>query len=347
MLKLMKSRKRIKGKALKPSAAVRGSVIFTLLAATLAMIPAAFAEDKPVPPAVTAGKAVKLSGYTQILGTLQKAGQDSLTVRRSRFSLSADLLKNFKAKFAIDVVRTPVLVDAMVDVIFAEYANLRFGQFMVPFGVESVTSTADLDTINRSQPVDKLAPGRDIGTLGRDVGVMMTGKVSVFDYSVGLFNGSGANKADTNDEKDFAGRVGVKPVDFLTVGASLYKGKYNSVVGAALDRRDRTGIDAAVALGDVSLKGEYIWGVDGKTDRRGWFVQAGWFVLPKQLQILAKFDAYDKDVDRADDGTNLYTAGLNWIFSDKTKIQLNYEYLRNELSQTVNQALLVQFQAAF
>jgi phosphate-selective porin OprO/OprP len=321
---------------------------FALLAVTLVLVPMGFAEEeKPATPPVRAAKPITLSGYTQILGTVQKEGVDSLAIRRSRFSLAVNLLKDVKAKFTIDVVRAPILVDAYVDVSFAKFANLRFGQFYVPFGVESTTSTADLDTINRSQPVEKMAPGRDIQTLGRDVGVIMTGKVSIFDYSLGLFNGAGANKADTNDEKDFAGRLGVKPLDFLTIGASLYKGKYNAAFGAPLNRRDRTGFDAGVALGNVSLKSEFLWCYDGDADRRGWFVQAGWFVVPEKLQIVAKFDTYDKDVHITDNRTNLYTAGLNWILSGKTKIQLNYESLRNELSETLNQALLVQFQTGF
>jgi phosphate-selective porin OprO/OprP len=347
MLKLMKSRKRIEGKALKPSATVRGVVIFTLLVATLSMIPVGFAEEeKAAPPAVTASKAFKLSGYTHILGTIQKTGVDSLAARRVRFTLAAEIVKNLKAKIQVDAVKTPILIDAQFDFTFSEFAALRFGQFYVPFGVESTTATSALDFINQSLGVEKLAPGRDTGTQGRDIGAILTGKYSVFNYNFGLFNGPGANKAETNDQKDFAGRLGITPFDFLSVGASYYKGKYSAFeVGAT--RRDKSGIDVGLAFGDASLKGEYIWAVDDKTNKSGWFVQVGWFVLPKKVQILAKYDAFDKNTDIADDGTHLFTAGLNWFFSDKSKIQVNYEYLRNELAQTVNSALLIQFQAGF
>jgi phosphate-selective porin OprO and OprP len=331
-------------KANDPAKVIKIIVWAAILLATRAF--AGFGEDKPAP-AVTAGKAFKLSGYTQILGTIQESGVDSAAVRRARFSLAGEIIKNLKAKFTIDVVRSPVLIDAQLDATFSEALNLRFGQFLVPFGVESSVSTADLDTINRSQPVDKLAPGRDIGTLGRDVGLALTGKYSLFDYTVGVFNGTGANKADTNDKKDFAGRLGIRPLEFLSVGASLYKGSYNTAVGAPSTRRDRTGIDAALIVGDVSVKGEFIWAVDDRIDKRGWFVQGGLFVLPKTIQVLAKFDAFDKDASAANDRTNLYTLGLNWFFADRTKIQVNYEYLRNESGRMANQSLLVQFQAGF
>lgn len=322
--------------------------IFTLLAAGLALIPAGFAEEeKAAPPAITASKAFKLSGFTHILGTVQKTGVDSVTVRRVRFTLAAEILKNLKAKIQVDAVKAPILIDAQFDFIFSEFAALRFGQFYVPFGVESTTSTSSLDMINQSLAVEKLAPGRDTGTQGRDIGAILTGKYSVFNYNFGLFNGPGANKAETNDQKDFAGRLGITPFDFLSVGASYYKGKYSATTGVAATRRDKSGIDVGLAFGDASLKGEYLWAVDDKTNKSGWFLQAGWFVLPKKVQVLAKVDAFDINTDIADDGAHLFTAGLNWFLSDKSKIQLNYEYLRNELAQTVNQALLVQFQAGF
>jgi phosphate-selective porin OprO and OprP len=291
---------------------------FALLAVTLALAAAGFADEtKPAAPPVTSSTAFKLSGYAHILGTVQKTGLDSVSVRRVRFTLSAEILKNLKAKVQVDVSRAPSLVDAQFDYTFSDYVGLRFGQFYVPFGVESTTSTSALDFINQSIAVEKLAPGRDVATQGRDVGAILTGKYSIFDYNFGLFNGPGANKAETNDAKDFASRFGVKPFDFLSVGVSFYRGKTNLTASAPYVRRDKTGFDAALAFGDVSLKGEYLRATDDKTDKDGWFVQAGWFVLPKKVQILAKYDQLDTNLDVADDGLRLFTAGVNWFFSDK------------------------------
>jgi len=315
------------------------------LAATLSSF--SFAQNTAEPPAVTSSKAFKLSGFSHILGTIQQTGLDSVSVRRVRFTLSAEIVKNLKAKVTIDAIKSPILIDAQFDFAFAKHIGLRFGQFYVPCGVESTTSTSELDFINQSLAVDKLAPGRDTGAQGRDIGAILTGSTSIFNYNFGLFNGPGANKAETNDQKDFAARLGIKPFDFLSLGASYYKGRFSATSGAPAVRRDKSGLDVAVFIGDVSLKGEYLWAVDDHTHKSGWFAQAGWFVLPKKLQVLAKFDAFDKDTDAADDRADLFTAGLNWFFSDKTKLQVNYEVASNELSETVNKAFLVQFQVGF
>ena len=319
-----------------------------LLAGTLFLASAANAQvTQSAPPSVTAGKTLKLSGVVQILGKKQETGLDSLAIRRARFSLAVDFLKNFKGKFMIDAVRSPILIEAQVDYTFSEFAGLRFGQFYVPFGFESTTSASDLDTINYAQAAEKLAPGRDLGTFGRDVGAILTGSYSIFDYSVGLFNGQGANKADTNEKKDFAGRLRLKPFKSLSFGASLYKGLYSPAAGTPAVVRDRTGLDAVFVLGDASLKGEYVWAVDDTIHKSGWFVRAGYFLIPKKIQVLGMWDAFDKNTDVADDRVSVYTAGLNWFFSDRTKVQLNYEYTRSESAQTVNRALLIQFQAGF
>jgi phosphate-selective porin len=313
---------------------------------TLVLAAAAAAEDKPAP-AAPAGQALKLSGFTNVLGVAQAEGTDSLAVRRARFSLAGEVARNIRVKFQVDAVKSPILVDAQIEAVLLEAAVLRFGQFRVPFGIEGNTSSADLDTIDRSQPVNKLAPGFDLGTSGRDIGAVIAGRVSVFEYAAGFFNGAGANKAETNDRKDLSGRLVFRPSGFLAVGASVYDGHYSAAAGAPVTDRKRTGFDAALVLGDVSIKAELVKARDAAIDKRGWYVQAGWFVLPKKVQVMLKADGYDKDTALAGDRANLTTTGLNWFFAGRTKLQVNYVLTRDESGVTVNRALLVQFQAAF
>ncbi len=319
----------------------------TALLVLLLSASSAFAQEAAAPPAVTSNKAVKLSGFLQFLGKKQETGVDAVSVRRARLSLAIDLTKSLKAKFVIDAVRTPVLIEAQVEAAFSNAAIVRFGQFYIPFGFESTTSASDLDMVNYSSSVEKLAPGRDLGTFGRDAGATLNGKYSIFDYSVGFFNGSGANKADTNDKKDFAGRIRIRPFDFLSLGASLYRGLYSPAAGTPAVTRDRTGLDASVSVGRAALKGEAIWAVDEAVEKFGWFIRGTYFLVPKKLQAAVMFDAFDRNRDLGGDRQDVFSFGVNWFFSDKTKIQINYEYSENELAQKLNRAFLVQFQAGF
>ena len=305
------------------------------------------AQETKETPAVTAGKALKFSGYAQFLSTIQNEGLDGFLVRRMRLSLSGEILKNVRFKLQVDAMKSPILLDASVELFLHEAATLRFGQFKIPFGIEMLTSSGDLDTINRSQPVNNLAPGLDIGASGRDIGAVIFGRTSILEYTVGVFNGAGINKADTNDEKDWAGRLAVHPTSFLTLGASLYDGKYSPSISVPSGKRDRAGLDLAVLTGSVSLKGEYIRASDETTLKKGWYLQGGYFLLPKKLQGIVKADSYSWNTKEDLDRNDLWTFGLNWFFAERTKLQLNLEITRDTSGKTTNTAFLAQFQAGF
>jgi len=316
-----------------------------LLAAALA-VPAPAEEAKPAP-AVTAAQAMKLSGFTQFEGLAQSAGTDNLTVRRARFSLTGDLLKNLKFKVGVDAVKSPLLIDAQIDWTIRPAAAFRFGQFKVPFSQESLSSSADLDFVERSQAVLKLVPGQDLGSSGRDIGALFTGRASIFEYSVGLFNGAGINKSDTNSQKDLAARLAVRPANGLSLAASVYDGRYSAQSGAVPVIRDRAGVEAAWTFRVFSLKGEYIWARDGEVDKSGGYLQAGVFLRPKKIQALLRFDAYDKDRGAPGDRSEAWTAGLNWFFAERTKLQVNYVLTRLEDGTTLNKAVQVRLQVGY
>ncbi len=69
----------------------------------------------------------------------------------------------------------PVLLDAQIGYKLAQGKRLDFGQQKIPFSVESLTSDAYLDLINRSQVVEALVPGRDTGNQGRGRGRAILG----------------------------------------------------------------------------------------------------------------------------------------------------------------------------
>jgi hypothetical protein len=305
------------------------------------------AEEKKDSYPLSLSQAFKLSGYTQVLSTFWDEGVDSFLIRRARLSLSGEVMKNVQYRIQVDAVKSPVLLDAIVEFTLSQNFSLRIGQFKVPFSTENLTSGSDLDTINRSQTVEKLCPGRDIGSQGRDIGATILGKFSIVECTVGVFNGAGTNKADINSQKDFGGRLAVKPTDFLTLAGAFYDGRHSSASGAEPVTRDKVGFELLFNYSAFSVKGEFIQAKDDKISKRGWFVQGGYFFIPKKLQAILKFDSYDKDRDLDDDRSDLLTFGLNWFLSGKTKLQVNYELYRLEVAGHNNSAILAQLQAYF
>lgn len=307
---------------------------------------AAGQENKePLP--VTASRGFQLTGYVQGIFSYFEEGTDTFVIRRARIALTGDLTKSIKLKLQVDAVRAPVLVDAQIDLSLKPYFNLRIGQFYLPFSRENRTSAGDLDTVLRAQVVEKLAPGRDIGSLGRDIGVMVVGKASVVEYMAGIFNGAGINKLDTNEHKDFAARAVANPLKFLFVGGSVYNGRYSPAQGDPEVRRDRAGLEALLILGPFSFRSEYIAGKDGPISRSGWYLLGLYNVLPKKLQAVVKWDSYDQDRDVPEDRTGLLTLGCNYFFSEKTMLMANYVNYGQETKGTTNRALLLQFKAGF
>ena len=306
-----------------------------------------FAGEKKEESPLLASKALKLSGFTQFQYSHFDEGLDSFLIRRARLSLGGEILKNIRYTLQMDVSKSPVLLDTQVEFDLPFSLTLRIGQFKVPFSQENLTSSSALDIINRSQTVEQLCPGRDIGSQGRDIGAVLFGKFSQVEWTLGVFNGAGINKADTNEQKDLAARFVFKPLDILTLAGAFYKGKHSPLSGALPLRRDRTGLEIFVKKSPFSLKGEYILAKDGETSKSGYYLQAGYFFILEKLEAIVKYDSFDKNRDILLDRSDIFTLGVNWFFSEKTKLQANCEWHKEENGSRSNFVVLAQFQAGF
>jgi hypothetical protein len=321
--------------------------LWPVLLAALIIPGLARAEEPKESPLVTAVRSLKLTGYVQFLAVDWDKGVDSFSLRRARVALSGELVKHLKFRLNVDVVKSPILLDAEVEFEPSKILGLRFGQFRLPFSLESFTSTADLDMVNRTSVVDALAPGRDNGSSGRDIGAALYGSCSILEYTFGFFNGSGINKTDTNSHKDWGGRVVIRPFKFLAVGGSFYRGRQSASATDPLLKRDREGLEAAILYRRASLTGEYIHAVDDLVSKAGWYVQAGFFALPGKLQGLVRYETLDLDRSTAGDAKNVIALGVNWFILGRTKLQVNYEIHTLEGGGHEKSGLMAQFPAGF
>ena len=182
-------------------------------------------------------------------------------------------------------------------------------------------------------------------------------------YSVGVFNGTGRNiTVNDNNEFMYVGRVEVQALrsKILNQDASLKFGANglssrddagNTISGALRANSDgsissfnlpsaaeRTayGVDAAFKLGQFDLAAEYISERIGTrtvggvaplfTGFRadGYYVQPSYFVIPKKLQLVAKWESFNPG-QFADDDIHSVTAGVNYYLKgDDIKLLANY-----------------------
>jgi hypothetical protein len=97
----------------------------------------------------------------------------------------------------------------------------------------------------------------------------------------------------------------------------------------------------------LSVRGEYIRGQDGVTDRMGWYLQAGYFIIRQKLQFLAKYDTYEPSTSKEDDISTLYVIGANLNFNSWSRLQAFYTFREEEGAAVNNNYFSIQYQIGF
>ncbi len=199
-----------------------------------------------------------------------------------------------------------------------------------------------------------VAPFRDLGA------VLMGGtEDSKLSYQPGYMNGSGLGRADNNSKKDIVGRLLFKPVEFLKIGGSFRKGfpSYNNIVD---DRTSFAG-ELQANIAGFTLQGEYITdkgdynrdlggGCSGNLielgeERNGGFVAVA-YNTKWNIEPVFKYDFFDSGNAEKYKESNM-TFGLNYLFNDWTRLQLNCIYRAEQPTEFKNDELVVQLQVKF
>lgn len=313
---------------------------------------------------VETAKKIQLSGYSQVRYQAfdDKSRNDGFDTRRVRLDFKGTINPRFSYRLQTDFAGSPKILDAYGEIKIANYLTLTIGQFRVPFSLENLSAMNKFEVIDFSQAVDALcARGKDVigNHGGRDVGIQAGGTLiknqagPVLEYRIGVFNGSGMNLADTaNDAKDVVGRVILTPFKGLSFGFSYYNGWGKAIkpapefVGLSQER-SRFGFDASYTLNNLSVKAEYLQGRDGHVNRAGGYVMARYYIIPKKLQAVVKYDTYDPNTDKEDNNSNYYSGGLNYNFNGWSRLQAFYTVREEEGTKIDNNLFSIQFQIGF
>lgn len=232
-----------------------------------------------------------------------------------------------------ELAGSPRLLDAFLELVLAPAARLTAGQFRTPF------SRAFLDPIVQLQLPTRGLINQEF-RVGRDTGLMLSGAPfdGQLEYYIGAFNGASINELAGNRKAP----MGVARVVY-NVGAPVPYGQspaadgpvdtgfalgingayemrdvvIEPVVGVEAEReRWHAGTDAALMAGPVFALAEaflrHSRAEDGDWDRAwGGFLQAGVFVLPRMLEVVARAGWMDPSRETPNDRLQNYEVGLS------------------------------------
>lgn len=329
----------------------------------------------------------RISGFVQGMyqANLSDKGElidNTLRMRRVRLSVDGNLSKTVSYKIQGDFSRSPMLVDAFIKYKPCREFAIQVGQFKTPFTLESPINPVNLEIFDYGEAVQQLVGYKDVcgvGALGRDLGIMATGslfpvkgeegiKYSIVDYSIGVFNGNGANQLDNNNRKDIVGRLEVHPgLKALTLSGSYYYGMYRNTtvedeIAANGVARGKTvfpnGVRNRWAAGiqynddKLVLRGEYISGqtdckiggldeqgdaliLDQILNSKGYYAVAGYnFAIGKdksqRLMPVLRYEHFDQVNSALLENTNWYTVGINYWPIKSLNFKLDYSLIQKE-----------------
>lgn len=304
----------------------------------------------------------RISGFVQGMyqANLSDEGElkdNTLRMRRVRLSVDGNLSKTVSYKIQGDFSRSPMLVDAFIKYKPCREFAIQLGQFKTPFTIESPINPVNLEIFDYGEAVQQLGGYKDVcgvGALGRDLGLMATGslfpvegeegyKYSIVDYSIGVFNGNGANQLDNNNSKDLVGRLDVHPgLKEITLSGSYYYGKYTKDENIDCTR-NRWAAGAQYNDGKFLLRGEYIGGKTGYApslipEDLGYYNSNGYYGVvgynfqagEQKIMPVLRYEHFTKDAGIVNGGTNWYTAGINYWPLKSVNCKLDYSLIQKE-----------------
>lgn len=167
---------------------------------------------------------LKLRGYIQADARFftddQIKGNNSFLLRRVRPVFEGAVFQHYEYKIMPDfgantssannnIANNGILQDAFLNIHYWDEAQLMFGKFKAPVGLERLQSARNLLFVERGFPT-QLVPNRDVG-------VQLWGNIfkNTIEYSIAALNGAGDSGSDdieaSDDGKDVAARLFVRP----------------------------------------------------------------------------------------------------------------------------------------
>ncbi len=300
-----------------------------------------------------------IGGYIQGLfeGRLVEAGSDTDTfrVRRARPKLSGHIFsKKIQYVFEYDISSNKLL-EGSIQFACSDELKYKIGQYYVPFSLENVTSSSNLQFVDRSiiQGYFGLPDERETGT-----GINGAILDHALEYDIGIFNGEGLNTLNLNNEMRYAARLvfsvmGKHKNESSDIGISEKPQISIAAGGMFNDTMDPATIPAGGTLANATSE-KKIYSVTPELNAKyrglgfhtayfyqksnpdvgasvtdhGFLAQLGFLVTPK-IEVAGRWATIMKDVgnDQAE-----YTGGINYYLHEdhRAKFQVDFSALTED-----------------
>ena len=276
-----------------------------------------------------------------------KEDLSSFIIRRARltasgYAVSPDI--QYKLEVAADKGNALTPLYWYVDLRQLSLAMFNLGQDKVPFNRQHITSSGFLQFADRSIADAEF-------NFDFDTGIRLHGEPfnKRIEYALGVFNGSGLNKLNDNNKNLYVIRAVYNPFgefgyeseysDELkaTIGGALaFNSKPEEIATGVFEDVDNTStvLETGLKYRGFSFLTEYYYRHKDilSQDDQGFFAQAGYFIIPKRLELAGRYSLIAYDNNPTIDTKREMTAGLNYFFSGyRTKLQANYTRLGTDL----------------
>ena len=284
----------------------------------------------------------------------------SYELSAARLRVRARATERISGQFTIDASRSPVVLDAYIDIFLKTWASFRVGQFVLPYGFENYIERFDLMTGTRSLIAHHLWNNGVTSAYLRDIGLMVKGKYRFINYEVAQVNGAGFDYAtdasdgtsgwgtDNNNCKDYVGRVYMAIPLFAGLGFSMYRGEW-------VDDRERNSwvLDLYLDTGKLIFQTEYerghglmLGGLWSDTDHCGYHWLIGYRFIPL-LEGFYRYDKFDPTRGSVPDTMTDHYAGVNLNFMRRARLQICYVWRKEESVSLDNDRLQAFMSAKF
>ncbi|MEW5790814.1 MAG: porin [Pseudomonadota bacterium] len=275
-----------------------------IAAAIIAPASAMAADAKSAP-------SVKVNGYIQSdyrSGQTATADQQEFNMRRARVGISGKVneLIGYGVVLQGDNTNNTIFRDMFATLNFNPLAKVTVGQFKYEFDLEGRESSADRPFMDRAT-VTNIVAGGTSGDF-RDKGVQLSGAMDMggmgAGYAVGVWNGNGgtttSNPQDNNNALMYTANLFVSPMAGTKINAGYMNNNGYTAGSVASDYRAWT-VGAAYDVGPLFARAEYyngkrenMAGVVPTEDVKGWYLMAGYSVLP-DVDLMARYQTVEDE----------------------------------------------------